>query len=171
MIVETKSEIEEKRLEAIRQRDDHFRREAEAVKMSNDLRQKYALMLGVGNGAALLALFTGMIGPNRPWELLPCGLFFLVGLLLAGQVPFALSRMFFFTSEIHWTAGARALKDFRITEDDEQMTSEEYHEKKNKQRHKWLNRVTRLEQLSGLSFALGGLLGLGLLTLKLFQIT
>ena len=101
MVQPTDNEIEKRFQGANSERDNHFRWEAEALKSSNELRQKFALSLAVGNGAALLALFTALLGDKRPWELLPCGAFFLAGLLLAGKLPHALSRMFFYTAELH----------------------------------------------------------------------
>lgn len=165
------NEIARKSDEEKRESDNHFRLEGDAIRASNELRQKFALSLAVGNGGALLALFTALLSDKRPWELLPCGVFFLAGVLFAGPIPYALSRMFFYTSEVHWIVGRRVVKDFKISEDGNTYTSDEYYELKNDLRHKWMKRVNCLEWGSGIAFGAGGAVGLLLLTAKLFRLT
>lgn len=172
MQVTTETEEEHEVRLAMRERDEAFQRSEQAEKTYHEWRQRWALSLALANGGALLALFTAMIGDKRPWELLPCGAFFLGGLLAAGHLPYALSQMFYFTSQLYWAVGQRHVRDFMVTDDDgEECTSTRYKEKMRLKRHMWLRRVELCERLSALLFAAGGASGLIFLTLKLFRVT
>lgn len=133
--------------------------------------QKWILSLAVANGGGLLALFTAMVSDKRPWELLPCGVFFLFGLLCAGFTPYAITRSRTYEANHFWGAGQHKLSKFTVDHGGTIYENEEYIDEMGR-RWEWWKRAVEVGALvSGASFGLGGMLGLVLLTLKLFRIT
>jgi len=154
--------------EAEAEREYSDRISEEFAKERDAWREKWAVSLAVGNGAALLALLNINADPaKRTMDTIVPSYFFLLGLILAAAVRLFQSKKADQSSELYWGLARKAGgKEFGINVDGKELTGADFIQQARNGRSRWMAATFWAETGAAAAFVTGCSVALVMTTIK-----